>query len=179
MDREEAFRGFARRDQGLLTLERAFKMSGSAPNVVYKCCSKRCLHALEIQRPGWIAQQRGKLRALTQNRKANDRVRMALRVLNGSVSRGRLKRKGGVQHSFAYVQAFIEIDAVLLEKNACTASRLQFVETFPLSRDLRLRQTTCSMVLDNACSPSHIPWILDRGVRIITLYSMNGIQQNY
>ena len=122
VDREEAFRDFERRDQELLTLERALKMSGSAPNAAYQCRSER--HALEIQRPGCIAQQRGKLRALTQNRKANDRVCMTLCVLNGSVSRGRFKRKGGVPHSFVYVQAFMEIDAVLLEKNACISSRM-------------------------------------------------------
>ena len=153
VDREEAFRGFERRKQGLLTLERALKMSGSAPNVVYKCCSKRCLHALEIQRPGWIAQQRGKLRALTQNRKANDRVRMALRVLNGSVSRGRLKRKGGVPHSFAYVQAFIEIDAVLLEKNVCMASRLQFVSAkFLYGKPLKEAKAAATRDVHNSSS---------------------------
>ena len=108
---------------------RVLKMTGSAPNVAYKCCSKRCLHALEIQRPGWIARQRDKLRTLTQKRKASVRVRMALRVLNGPRSREGFQRKGGAPHCDAYVRAFMEIDAVLSEKKACMASRLQFVST--------------------------------------------------
>ena len=111
----------------LLTLGRALKVTGGALNVVYKCSSKRCLHALEIQRPGWITRQRDKLRILSQNRKATDRMCMALGVLNGSESRRRFKRKGGVSHSASYLRAFMEIDTVLSEKNACTASRLQFV----------------------------------------------------
>ena len=127
MEQEDAFRVFGQSDQVVFTLGRALKMTGSAPNVVYNCCSKRCLHALEIQRPGWITRQRDKLRNLTQNRKATDRVRMALGVLNGSGVRGRFCRRGGVPHSASYLRAFMEIDAVLFEKNACRASRLQFV----------------------------------------------------
>jgi len=127
MEQEDALGVFGQSDQVVFTLGRALKMTGSAPNVVYKCCSKRCLHALEIQRPGWITRQRDKLRNLTQNRKATDRVRMALGVLNGSGVRGRFCRRGGVPHSASYLRAFMEIDAVLSEKNACTASRLKFV----------------------------------------------------
>ena len=83
VEHDDALRGRARRDHVPFTLGRALQMSGSAPNVAYKCCSKRCLHALEIQRPAWIARQRGKLHTLAKNRKAYGRVRMALGLLNG------------------------------------------------------------------------------------------------
>ena len=104
MEQEDAFRVFEQSDQVVFTLGRALKMTGSAPNVVYKCCSKRCLHALEIQHPGWITRQRDKLRILSQNRKATDRVRMALGVLNGSESRRRFQRKEGMPHCDAFTR---------------------------------------------------------------------------
>ena len=127
VEHDDALRGRARRDHVPFTLGRALQMSGSAPNVAYKCCSKRCLHALEIQRPAWIAQQRGRLHTLAKNRKASGRVRMALGVLNGLGSRERVQRKRGSPHCDAYVRAFMEIDAILSEKKACVASRLHFV----------------------------------------------------
>jgi len=96
MEQEDAFRVFGQSDQVVFILGRAFKMTGSAPNVVNKCSSKRCLHALEIQRPGWITRQRDKLRILSQSRKATDSMCMALVALNGSGSRGRFCRKEGV-----------------------------------------------------------------------------------
>ena len=129
VEQDDAFGGPVRRNQAAFTMGRVLRMTRSAPNVAYKCYSKRCLHALEIQRPGWIARQRDKLRTLTQKRKASVRVRMALRVLNGPRSREGFQRKGGAPHCDAYVRAFMEIDAVLSEKKACTASRLQFVST--------------------------------------------------
>ena len=88
----------------LLTLGRALKVTGGAPNVVNKCSSKRCLHTLEIQCPGWITRQRDKLRILSQNHKVTDRVHMALGVLNGSGSRGRFCRKEGMPHCDAFTR---------------------------------------------------------------------------
>ncbi len=93
-EQEDAFRVFGQSDQVVFILGRALKMTGSAPNVVYKCCFRKDACALEIQRPGWITRQRDKLRILSQNRKTTDRVRMALGVLNGSGSRGRFCREG-------------------------------------------------------------------------------------
>ena len=127
VEQDDAVGGGVRCDQEVFTFRRALQMCRTAPNVAYKCCSKRCLHALETQQPGWIAQQRGKLQSLTQNRKASARVRMALRVLNGSGPRERFRRKAGSPHCEVYVRAFMEIDAVLYRKNARIASRLQFV----------------------------------------------------
>ena len=72
---------FERRNHALFTVGRVLKMTGSAPNVAYKCYEKMSA-ALESRSPGRIARQR-KLRTLTQKRKASVRVRMALRVLNG------------------------------------------------------------------------------------------------
>ena len=96
VEQDDAFGDPVRRNQAVFTMGRVLRMTRSAPNVAYKCCSKRCLHALEIQRPGWIARQRDKLRTLTQKRKASVRVRIALRVLNGPRSREGFQRKGGV-----------------------------------------------------------------------------------
>ena len=54
-------------------------------------------------------------------------MRMALGALSSSESRRRSQRKEGTPHYDSYLQAFVEIDAVLSEKNACIVSRLQFV----------------------------------------------------
>ena len=40
VEHDDALRGRARRDHVPFTLGRALQMSGSAPNVAYKCCSK-------------------------------------------------------------------------------------------------------------------------------------------
>ena len=47
VEHDDAFGGPDRREQTLFTLERALRMSTSAPTVAHKCCAKRCLHAMD------------------------------------------------------------------------------------------------------------------------------------
>ena len=157
VEHDDAFGGPDRRKQTLFTLGRALQMSTSAPTVAHKCCAKRCLHAMEIQQPGWIAQQRGKLRKLVPKRKASRRVRLALSVVNGNGPRGRCRQEKnggrGVPHCAAYVQAFMEIDKALSEKNACASSRLHFVSAnFLYGRPLEEARAAAALGTPSASS---------------------------
>jgi len=160
----------------LLTLGRALKVTGGAPNVVNKCSSKRCLHTLEIQCPGWITRHRDKLRILSQNHKVTDRVHMALGVLNGSGSRGRFCRKEGMPHCDAFTRK-----RSWKQMPFCAKKTRVYCRAYSLRREmfhtgnLRSRQGAFSMVLEDECWRSHDPSNVYCGACIITLYRTNYV----
>lgn len=114
-------------DQITWTLDGAMDMATSASVVHLKCCTARCLHALDKQRPGWIARKRRELQGLLKSRAKAPHVRRVLRALQGGGSRMERGTVGGVPHCAAYMQIFLEVEEVLRDRGACTASRFAFV----------------------------------------------------
>ena len=109
-----------------VTLNQAMTMVNRASILRLKCCAERCLHSLEQQQPGWIARKRRELLSMRKNRKNSQRTRIALRALRVRGSRRQRSEIGGVPQCAAYMKLFLEIDELLRERSACTASGFAF-----------------------------------------------------
>lgn len=104
-----------------VTYEECLELCGSAPEPRYKCCGKRCLHALESDEPGWTEDKKTKLRSTLDAHNRRRRTRVLLRVQNRDrVQKG---KKGRPAYPAAYEAIFDDVEAMLTARGACQGAR--------------------------------------------------------